>query len=121
MKPDFEGLWKLCDAVGVTGLYPFTRHTNKTNAWAEARQFPVRAGFVEDAATGVAAAALAAYLVKYDLACQPGHHEFRIAQGYAMGAPSLIETISDCAGGKITRTAIQGTARIVGRERIGIP
>lgn len=120
MKPDFEGLWNLCDAEGVTGLYPFTRHTNKKNVWAEARQFPLRAGFEEDAATGVAAAALGAYLTRYDLAYQTGHHAFRIAQGYAMGAPSVIEAIADCAAGKITRTAIQGAAQIVTRDRVYI-
>jgi trans-2,3-dihydro-3-hydroxyanthranilate isomerase len=120
LKPDFEALWKLCDSLGATGLYPFTRRTDKRNVQAEARQFPVRAGFPEDAATGVAAAALGAYLTRYDLACQTGHHEFRIAQGYAMGAPSLIETIADCAGGRITRTAIRGMAQIIRRERVRV-
>jgi PhzF family phenazine biosynthesis protein len=118
LTPDFEGLWKLCDTLQVTGLYPFTRHTNKRNVEAEGRQFPLRAGFREDAATGVAAAALGAYLTRYDLGCQTGHHEFRIAQGYAMGAPSLIETIADCADGKVIRTAIRGMARIAREERI---
>jgi trans-2,3-dihydro-3-hydroxyanthranilate isomerase len=120
LKPDFEALWELCDSQGATGLYPFTRRTDKRNVQAETRQFPVRAGFPEDAATGVAAAALGAYLTRYDLVCQTGHHEFRIAQGYAMGAPSLIETIADCAGGRITRTAIRGMAQIIRRERIRV-
>jgi PhzF family phenazine biosynthesis protein len=120
LAPDFEALWELCDTQRATGLYPFTRRTNKRNAEAEARQFPLRAGFPEDAATGVAAAALGAYLARYDLACQTGHHEFRIAQGYAMGAPSLIEAIADCADGGVNRTAIRGTANIVGHERIRV-
>jgi PhzF family phenazine biosynthesis protein len=120
LTPDFEALWELCDTQRATGLYPFTRRTNKRNAEAEARQFPLRAGFQEDAATGVAAAALGAYLARYDLACQAGHHEFRIAQGYAMQAPSLIEVIADCANGTVNRTAIRGTADIVRHERIRV-
>ena len=117
LKPDFDALWTLCDAFRVTGLYPFTRNTDKANVDVEARQFPLRAGFREDAATGVAAAALGAYLVNYDRHCRRGGHRFRIAQGYAMGCPSLIQALVDCEGNKITRTAIRGEAEIIGRER----
>jgi PhzF family phenazine biosynthesis protein len=117
IAPDYEALWKLCDELKVSGLYPFTRHTDKKNADLEARQFPLRAGFPEDAATGVAAGALGAYVAQHDLGARAGRHEFRIAQGYAMGAPSLIEAVAECDAGKVTRTAIRGTARIVRRER----
>ena len=118
LQPDFNVMWTLCDAFRVTGLYPFTRNTDKANADVEARQFPLRAGFPEDAATGVAAAALGAYLVKYDHQCSPGTHRIRIAQGYAMGSPSLIEVLIDCKAGKITKTAIRGEAEIIRQERI---
>jgi len=117
LAPDFDALWTLCDSLRVTGVYPFTRGTDKRNADVEARQFPLRAGFPEDAATGVAAAALGAYLVKYDRKLRTGEHRFRIAQGYAMGAPSLIEALVDCEGGSITRTAIRGEADIIRCER----
>ena len=120
LEPDYDALWQLCDELKVSGFYPFTRKTDKRDAHAEARQFPLRAGFPEDAATGVAAGALGAYLATYDLKCQTGSHSFRIAQGFAMRAPSLIEALVECAGGKISRTAIRGTARIVGRERIAV-
>jgi PhzF family phenazine biosynthesis protein len=120
LTSDFEALWRLCEEERVTGLYPFTRHTEHKNIDAEARQFPLRAGFPEDAATGVAAAALAAYMAHYDLANRAGRHEFRIAQGYAMGAPSLIDSIAECADGKVTKTAIRGTARIVAQERVSL-
>jgi PhzF family phenazine biosynthesis protein len=120
LAPDFDTLWRLCDDLQVSGLYPFTRHTNKESADVEARQFPLRAGFLEDAATGVAAAALGAYLAKYDLKCQRGRHEFQIAQGYAMGAPSLITAIAECADDAVTRTAIRGVAHVVQSERITV-
>jgi PhzF family phenazine biosynthesis protein len=121
LKPDFEALWTLCDAFRVSGIYTFTRKTDKPSADVEARQFPLRAGFPEDAATGVAAAALGSYLVKYDRKCRAGEHRIRIAQGHAMGAPSLIEAIVDCEDGRITRTAICGKAEIVKRERFTAP
>jgi PhzF family phenazine biosynthesis protein len=118
LEPDFDALWTLCDAFRVTGVYPFTRNTDKPNADVEARQFPLRAGFPEDAATGVAAAALGAYLINYDRHWRVGEHCLRIAQGYAMGSPSLIEALVDCEGNKITRTAIRGAAEIIGQERV---
>jgi len=119
LAPAFEALWRLCEEEEVSGLYPFTRHTEQRNVNAEARQFPLRAGFPEDAATGVAAAALGAYLAHYDLGSRTGHHEFRIAQGYTMGTPSVIEATVDCsADGRITGTAIRGVAQVVRREQI---
>lgn len=67
LQPDFNALWELCDKLHVTGFYPFTRRSDKPNSSAEARQFPLRAGFPEDAATGVAAPGLGAYLATLDL------------------------------------------------------
>jgi trans-2,3-dihydro-3-hydroxyanthranilate isomerase len=118
LRPDFEALWDLCDIEQVSGLYPFTRHTCADGTDAEARQFPLRAGFYEDAATGVAAAALGAYLAKHDLNSRTGSHRFRVAQGYAMEAPSLIEAMADCEGGSVKRTAIRGVAEILRSEQV---
>jgi predicted PhzF superfamily epimerase YddE/YHI9 len=60
-------------------------------------------GFLEDAATGVAAGAL-------------GTHTFRIAQGFAMGAPSLIDAIAHCDGKQVLTTAVRGNAEIIEEE-----
>lgn len=121
LQPDFGALWTLCDRLHVTGFYPFTRNTDKPGADVEARQFPLRAGFPEDAATGVAAGALGAYLAAHDRKCEPGPYCFRVAQGFAMGAGSLIEAIGECAGGRVVRTAIRGTAQIICRDHIPVP
>jgi PhzF family phenazine biosynthesis protein len=120
LSPDFEGLWALCEQLHVSGLYPFARTPGSGAAVVQARQFPLRAGFPEDAATGVAAAALAAFMARYDLGFASGTHTFRIGQGCAMGRPSVIETIVECAAGEITRVALKGSAQIVGREAIAI-
>lgn len=50
LSPDFETLWDLCDQLRVTGAYPFT--VSARGADAAARQFPLRAGYCEDPATG---------------------------------------------------------------------
>ncbi len=120
LNPDYEELWGLCDRLHVSGFYPFTRQTDKPNVHVEARQFPLRAGFREDAATGVAAAALAAYLATYDRHCQAGRHILRIAQGYAMGAPSLIEAIVECREGRVVKTAVRGRAQVVRSEYLSL-
>jgi predicted PhzF superfamily epimerase YddE/YHI9 len=88
------------------------------NADVEARQFPLRAGFLEDAATSVAAAALEAYLARYDLNFVPGVYRFDVAQGYAMGAPSLIHVIIENGGDAVVRTAIHGSAQIIPEETV---
>lgn len=121
LTPDMDSLWRLCEALGVSGLYPFVRATEVPDAYAEARQFPLRAGFPEDAATGVAAAALGGYLTRYDYALADGRHEFRIAQGYAMGHPSKIDVCAESFGGQITRISVRGIAEIVHCERIEPP
>lgn len=121
LAPNYEALWKLCDQLWVTGFYPFTRKTDKANADVEARQFPLRAGFLEDAATGVAAAALGAYLARHDRNSATGRHGFRIAQGYAMDCPSLIEALASCEHGAVASTTIRGTAELDRRESMPLP
>ena len=79
LAPDTGRLWDVCDRLGVTGAYPFTRRAQ--GADAAARQFPVRAGYDEDPATGVAACALGAYLAAED--GEGGWRRYEIAQGRA--------------------------------------
>jgi len=108
LNPDYELLWQVCDELGVTGFYPFTLHAE--DADVAARQFPRRAGYVEDPATGVAAAALAAHLALN--ARGQGWHTWRMAQGRAMGRPSLLtaQALVD-ASGAVIATRVGGTAR----------
>jgi PhzF family phenazine biosynthesis protein len=119
LRPHHEALWALCDAHGASGLYAFTTATAR-DIDAEARQFPVRAGFAEDAATGVAAAALGAYIVYYYRSRTPGTHVLRIAQGYAMGCPSRIQVLVESKDGTVTRTAIRGTASVIREEEVAV-
>ncbi|HEY7046363.1 MAG TPA: PhzF family phenazine biosynthesis isomerase [Jatrophihabitantaceae bacterium] len=104
LRPDFATLWALCDRLGATGLYAYTLAAR--GADAAARQFPVRAGYDEDPATGVAACALGAYLAR---GRPDGWHRARIAQGRAMGRPSIIEAEALVDAGTVTATRVGGT------------
>ncbi len=111
LRPDFEKLWTVCDELGVTGMYPYTLSAHAADA--AARQFPVRAGYNEDPATGVAACALGAHLAAGGRA---GERRYTIAQGRAMRRPSLIRASAAVNGsGEVTAT------RVGGRIRVGRP
>ena len=107
LEPDLPLLWQVCDDLDVTGLYPFVR----TASDVAARQFPRRAGYPEDPATGVAACALGAYLTVHE-GGGPGWNGYSIRQGRAMGRPSrmLAETCL-AQDGTITATRVGGRMR----------
>ncbi|MFC4183144.1 PhzF family phenazine biosynthesis protein [Saccharococcus thermophilus] len=123
LDPDFELLWELCDRYQTTGFYPFTLTTQSSKYDVEARQFPKRAGYNEDPATGVAACALGAYLTHYSKLQEPkeGWYEYLIGQGYAMGRPSIIQAASYISKeGSITKTRVGGYAAILQKENLDI-
>ncbi|MHB8431215.1 MAG: PhzF family phenazine biosynthesis protein [Acidimicrobiales bacterium] len=108
LDPAHELLWQVCDQLDVTGFYPYAEPAD--GADLAARQFPRRAGYVEDPATGVAAAALAAHLSVGSRA--PGWHTWWIAQGRAMGRPSLLRAEARVeTSGAVVATRVGGTAR----------
>ncbi|MBM7632787.1 PhzF family phenazine biosynthesis protein [Geomicrobium sediminis] len=108
LNPDFDRLWDLCEAYETTGFYPFVI---ESNGEVHARQFPSRGMFKEDAATGVAASALSAYLIdKGTESCQEGWHLFQVHQGEAMGRPSVMKAEAYVHLGKVTKTRITGSA-----------
>lgn len=123
LTPHFEYLWELCDKYNTTGFYPFTIETSQEKAIIYTRQFPKRAGYNEDAATGLAACALGSYLSQYEVvrAKADGLHTFEIHQGYAMGRPSVLYSEVMIRNGEITDVRINGKAEIVSEELIAFP
>lgn len=117
VQPDFEQLWALCERYQVTGLYLFTLNTRLLEFDVDARQFPLRAGYGEDPATGVAACALASYLTVHRNGVE-GWNSYRIAQGFAMGRPSVIRAEAFLENGQITATRVGGNALILSNEII---
>ena len=112
LHPDFEYLWNLCDKYDTTGFYVFAPASKAAdNVIFYARQFPKRAGYNEDPATGVAASALGCYLVLNKLApVKEGLNRYTVYQGEAMGRPSVIDSEVIVDNGKITATKVRGTA-----------
>lgn len=80
LSPDPQKVTRACEAAGSTGLYPYVADPG---GLIHARQFPAGAGYVEDPATGLAAAAL------FEALGRP-RGEIIVHQGDAMGRPSEI-------------------------------
>ena len=85
LRPDFSRMQEVCDRIGSTGLYPYAPSGDRR---FDARQFPRASGYPEDAATGIAAAALAFGLLRNGLVAPTD--TVRVRQGRAMGRPSEI-------------------------------
>lgn len=85
LAPDFNAMRALCEALDSTGLYPYAVEGDDVYA----RQFPKSSGYPEDAATGIAAAALWGYLDR--VGAVPKGRICTVRQGVAMGSPSAIQ------------------------------
>lgn len=101
LAPDPAAVAAACAAIGSTGLYPWSADADGV---LHARQFPRGSGYPEDAATGIAAAALF-----HGIGAPAGGIVVR--QGEAMGRPSEIRVRPDpegpgCRiGGRVERLA----------------
>lgn len=85
LAPNFDAMRNVCETLGSTGLYPYAVDGGKVYA----RQFPKASGYPEDAATGIAAAALWGYLDR--VGAVPAGRICTVRQGVAMGSPSAIQ------------------------------
>lgn len=93
LTPHYDRVAAVCGRVASTGLYPYAVTDDQT---LDARQFPRSSGYPEDAATGIAAAALAFSALQAGLvdASEP----VRVRQGRAMGRPSEMVIRFDDSG-----------------------
>jgi PhzF family phenazine biosynthesis protein len=88
LRPDFTRVERLCEQIGSTGLYPYAMIDQERQIF-DARQFPKSSGYPEDAATGIAAAALCIGLLANGMV-QASDRAITIWQGRAMKRPSQI-------------------------------
>lgn len=93
LKPDFSRMKTICKKLGSTGLYPYAISSSSSQqpgepTKLEARQFPKESGYPEDAATGIAAAALS-FALLHNKVLGPEKMVI-VSQGTAMGCPSEI-------------------------------
>ncbi|MCD7035220.1 PhzF family phenazine biosynthesis protein [Metabacillus sp. GX 13764] len=103
LNPNFEALWKVCEKYSTTGFYPFA----ESSGIYHARQFPLKAGYPEDPATGVAAGALGSYLAAGE---SDGWKRFEIHQGEAMARPSVLFAEVFVEKSVPVRTKVRGSA-----------
>ncbi len=113
LEPDFARMDELCAGIGSTGLYPFAINPDEPNLY-HARQFPRASGYPEDAATGIAATALAFGLWHCNLVDDP-EAPLRVRQGEAMGRASEIAVAFEFDAGAQTPTRcwLSGTCQIL--------
>jgi len=89
MKPDMNRLARFSNQHGFLSVHAFTMETKSQEATAHCRDFAPSVGINEEAATGTASGALAAYLVLNGIITEP-NPRMLFEQGYVMDRPSRI-------------------------------
>lgn len=112
LQPHLSGVEALCSVLGSTGLYPYAV-SEAADRTFEARQFPRSSGYPEDAATGIAAAALAFGLLAGHRV-RPTGEPILVRQGRAMGRPSQIQIRFDLVDGVPSGCWIGGPVHLAG-------
>jgi trans-2,3-dihydro-3-hydroxyanthranilate isomerase len=112
IEPNLERIADLCDTTKATGIVAFT-FPGRAGCFTDTRHFSFQGNHVlEDAATGNAHVALAAYLTANQF-FDDGARDFSGAQGYACGSPSRLEVRMNVSGGDVSQVWIGGKAREV--------
>jgi PhzF family phenazine biosynthesis protein len=111
LTPRFSLVEPVCDLIGSTGLYPYAVSGSADQVF-DARQFPQRAGYPEDAATGVAAAALCFGLLATGLVQASSDRPIRVRQGRAMGRPSQIVLRFEADAGQVGGVWLGGPVQL---------
>ncbi len=106
LSSDVAATEACCERIGSTGLYPFAV-ADGARAF-EARQFPKSSGYPEDAATGIAAAALTFGLLRSRL-IDANDAPVTVWQGRAMGHLSRIGIRLGFAGDRAIGCLLGGT------------
>lgn len=101
---------RCCENIGSTGLYPYAI-VDRGQRRFEARQFPKSSGYPEDAATGIAAAALAFGLLENGLV-DPDGERITVLQGRAMDRLSEIGIRLGFAGDRPIGCLLGGSVKL---------
>jgi len=109
LRPDFGRMEQLCTSIDSTGLYPYAVHDREKQI-IDARQFPQSSGYPEDAATGIAAAALSFGLLKNGIV-EASERPIAIRQGRAMNHPSEIGVRFNLEDGRVNGCWLSGVVQ----------
>jgi PhzF family phenazine biosynthesis protein len=120
LRPDYPRIKQVCAQLGSTGLFPYAPANLKTQTF-DARQFPNFSGYPEDAATGIAAAALAFGVLENGLV-EATERPIYVQQGRAMGRPSkIVVRFRLDATGHVEGCWVGGKVEMDGRGRTLLP
>ena len=120
LRPDFEAIAKISEALDLIGYYIFTTDRGATGMDAVTRMFAPRYGIAEESATGMAAGPLACFLHDRLEVRKPG---LRIEQGRHMPvpSPSLINVRLQISGGAVTGLMAGGQGALTATRMIRRP
>ncbi len=116
LSPVFDQIEPLCTRIGSTGLYPYAI-SNPEEQVVDARQFPRSSGYPEDAATGIAASALAFGLLSNGLV-EASERRIAVRQGRAMKRPSEISVRFNIEDGLVNGCWLSGAVEPTHCERV---
>jgi PhzF family phenazine biosynthesis protein len=119
LQPDLDLVGRVSEALDLVGYYAFAPDTQGPGRQAAARMFAPRYGIAEEAATGMAAGPLAAYLHdQLGVAADP----FLIEQGAYMPipSPSLLRVELIRTGSRIDKLFVGGKGRVTGRKTVAV-
>ncbi len=121
MTPDMAGLSRLEKAFDYTGCSVFSLETLSEETSAHVRFFAPAAGVPEDPATGSAAGALGAYLLRQGvLDATRNPVSFTIEQGEELGRPSRIYVEVSHDQAVATEVRVGGTAVTVAKGELAV-
>jgi trans-2,3-dihydro-3-hydroxyanthranilate isomerase len=103
---------RVMPGFGTRDVFVFTPEVETEGSTVHSRMFAPEMGIWEDPATGAASGPLGAYLVRYDIAPDPG----RIVseQGLEIGRPSFIHIQIDKLGDEIISARVGGQCHYMG-------
>lgn len=119
IEPNFKAIEKISQELDLVGYYVFSPHTQNTGRDAGARMFAPFYGIEEEAATGMGAGTLAAYLFDH---FGLKKEKLVIEQGYYMNPPSPSEIIAEIEteNGAIKSLRVGGRAKVSSRIQISL-
>jgi trans-2,3-dihydro-3-hydroxyanthranilate isomerase len=110
---DIARLNSLCETVDTEFVYVFTLETLEERSTTHNRMFLPQHGIIEDPASGSAAGALGAYLVRHDVAAGKPIARVLCEQGFEIGRPSYLHVEIEQSGQDIVEVRVGGQVVIV--------
>jgi PhzF family phenazine biosynthesis protein len=119
IEPNFEAIEKISRELDLIGYYVFSPNTQNTGRDAGARMFAPFYGIEEEAATGMGAGTLAAYLFDH---FGLKKEKLVIEQGFYMNppSPSEIRAEIETENGAIKSLRVGGRAKVSSRMQISL-